>query len=408
MIRYRDSGADDQACPGAWFDANVCPRIRAFRGQYGFFRAGALSKFIPTLRRMVLDGGRLRLVLGSNATDPLTVADLGPLLPLVPPASDGRLTVVSYGNALFHPKVAHIVGDTGRPVGLVGSANMTVQALGTHVEAWLELQADDGPATQVLGDISASIDRWADVDEQGVFQVRTEEDIERLLAQRIVRDRPLPRARQEAPELGGDQPTLRGSRRIRWRPPVLPQVPEAELDVGASGAAEAAPEAPPIAAPFGLAAHARVTIFAMVLAQFDVSHRTGVPGTPEMSLPGEAEAFFGPLGFDSKNQRHAGRHFLVGIETPTGTVIEEYRAWRREAGQGGNADLRFRVSHTLVDMTNPAGGDILQVRRRPGMKPEYDVRLVRTGSPGYQALEARCQRTGGTGGSAGQKRFGLW
>ncbi len=60
----------------------------------------------------------------------------------------------------------------------------------------------------------------------------------------------------------------------------------------------------------------RPTHLAMVLAQFDVSYRTGVPGTPEMSLPGDVEPFSVHWGFDSKNKKHAGRHFFVEIERP--------------------------------------------------------------------------------------------
>lgn len=413
MITYHDTGADGNTCPGLWFDRNLVQGIQAFRGQFGFFRFGALAKYAPVLADLATHGGTVRLVLGSNATDPLTVSDLRPLVGLLAGGTDARITVVSFGNALFHPKVAHIVQANGTSVGIVGSANLTVQALGTHVEAWIELDGGHAATGGALAQAASAIDRWSEATGNGVFQVTSDADIDAMLAQGIILERALPRQRPRIPEQGGQRTaTVRGNRRARWRPPAPQPIAVDELDVapeaaeGHQATAQTQAAAPPLVTP--AATTATFSNFAMVLAQFDVSHRSGVPGTPEMSLPGEVEPFFGPLGFDSKNRKHAGRHFFVEIERNQGNLNDEYRAWRREAGEGGNADFRFRVSHELVDMTDPGGGDILHVQRRPGTNPEYLVRLVRPGAPDYPGLLARCTRSGGTGGAAGQKRFGLW
>ncbi|MCL4198944.1 MAG: hypothetical protein KJZ69_15760 [Phycisphaerales bacterium] len=413
MITYHDTGADEGICPATWFDTNLVQGIAAFRGQFGFFKYGAIAKFASALGDLAVRGGRVRLVLGSNATDPLTVADVRPLVSLFAGSPDARLTVVSFGNALFHPKVAHIVRANHTATGIVGSANLTVQALGTHVEAWIELEGGSAASDTALGQAAAAIDRWAGLTGDGAFQIASEADISMLLAQGIILERSLPRSRPRPPEqLGLRAQTTRGNRRTRWRPPVPQAIVEADLDVAPEDETEpqsATSDHAAVALGAGTPATASTySNFAMVLAQFDVSHRTGVPGTPEMSLPGDVEPFFGPLGFDSKNKKHAGRHFFVEIETPQGVLKDEYRAWRREAGEGGNADFRFRVSHELVDMTDPAGGDILHVQRHPGSNPEYHVRLVKPTSPEYAGLHASCSRSGGTGGAAGQKRYGLW
>jgi hypothetical protein len=413
MIHYHDTGADEDVCPAMWFDRNFVAGISAFRGQFGFFRFGAIAKYAPALRDLVGRGGTIRLALGSNATDPLTVADVRPLVELFAGSRDARLTIVSFGNALFHPKVAHIVRANGTSTGIVGSANFTVQALGTHVEAWIELEGGHATTAGVLARAAAAIDRWSVATANGVFQMRAEADITALLADGIILERALPRYRPRPPqEPGARRPTARGNRRVRWRPPAQQPVTEADLDVATEGEPEQRIEitthSEATAAPARTAPTPGFTNFAMVLAQFDVSHRTGVPGTPEMSLPGDVEPFFGPLGFDRKNRRHAGRHFFVEIERPQGPLNDEYRAWRREAGEGGNADFRFRVSHELVDMTDPVGGDILHVQRRAGTNPEYHVRLVKPTSPEYVGLSARCTQSGGTGGAAGQKKYGLW
>ncbi|MCB9838236.1 MAG: phospholipase D family protein [Phycisphaeraceae bacterium] len=406
MLTYRDSGADDTVCPGNWFDSHLVEGTTAFRGQFGFFRYRALAKYDAILRAATADGGDVRLVLGSNSTDPLTINDLRPLLPAG--GATGHLTVVAFSNALFHPKVAHITGADGSTAAIVGSANLTVQGLGTNAEAWIELDSSGAPVDGALAAIQASIDQWATVvDRPGVYQIRDDRDLENLLDTGVILERALPRTGAGGGARdGATGAPLRGTRAARWRPPAAPA--EATPRVGAEGTP--APETPdePMLGPAVVPGATVFSNFAMLLAHFDVSHRTGVPGTPEMSLPGEVEDFFGPLGYDNKNRKHAGRHFFAEVHLPTGDVTQELRAWKREAGEGGNADFRLRVTHELIDATDPNGGEILHVERHPGRNPEYIVRLIRPADAEFAEVEARCTRAGGTGGAAGQKRYGLW
>ena len=107
---------------------------------------------------------------------------------------------------------------------MVGSANMTEQALGTHVEAWVQLASGHSATDQALADMVAAIDRWQTLADEGVYQVRTEADAERLLASGILIAAVL-RARRAASAARPSPSSGRGSRHPRWRAPVVHEEP---------------------------------------------------------------------------------------------------------------------------------------------------------------------------------------
>lgn len=229
MIRYRDTGApDSEICPGRWFDENVVEGLQSFRGQFGFFRFGAIRKYGDVLRKMASSGKIVNLVLGSNSSDPLTAQDARELMGILVGGPQAHLTVVALSNAIFHPKVAHVVRADGTARAIVGSANMTEQALGVHVEAWVEIESGLPASDQALGDIAATIDRWQTVTDPGVYQVRAESDADELLARGILVDAATRRARRAASTGATPPSTGRGSRRARWRPPVVTEEPTFE------------------------------------------------------------------------------------------------------------------------------------------------------------------------------------
>ncbi|MBM4020042.1 MAG: hypothetical protein FJ288_17280 [Planctomycetes bacterium] len=231
MIRYRDTGApDSEVCPGQWFDENIVAGARSFRGQFGFFRFGAIRKYGEVLHGLAASGRTVNLVIGSNIADPLTTQDARDILRLLADGSHAHLTVIALGNALFHPKVAHIVRSDGAARAFVGSANMTELAFGVHVEAWVEIESGLAAADQALNDIATAIDRWHSVTGNGVYQVRTDAHIESLLSQGIIIDATARRATKAAPAAAGGtaRPRGRGTRRARWRAPVPARRPKAE------------------------------------------------------------------------------------------------------------------------------------------------------------------------------------
>ena len=217
-LRFRDSATGNaDVCAGEWFDEHLVEGVRAFRGQFGFFRFGALARYVPALTNVAASGGPVRLVLGSNLTDPLTLEDVESVLSITSAGAASSLTVVAFRNALFHPKVAHIVKADGSAVAMVGSANFTVAALGANVEAWVELGSGTSPSQSALTRIERATDWWHGTSAAGVFQVRTLADARQLHADGLLIGRGAQRrrdARGRASAHGS-----RGVRRPRWRPP---------------------------------------------------------------------------------------------------------------------------------------------------------------------------------------------
>ena len=216
-IRFRDSatGAAD-VCAGGWFDEHLVDGIRAFRGQFGFFRFGALMKYAPVLTNLAASGGPVRLVLGANVTDPLTLEDVESVLAITSAGPESGLTVVGFRNALFHPKVAHIVRADGSAVATVGSANLTLAALGTNVEAWLELSSGLDPSQTALTQIEQATDWWRNASAPGIFQVRSLADARQLHADGLLIRQGS--QRRHAAMGRADAQSSRGIRRQRWQP----------------------------------------------------------------------------------------------------------------------------------------------------------------------------------------------
>ncbi|HOD83931.1 MAG TPA: hypothetical protein PKG77_21115 [Phycisphaerae bacterium] len=223
MLRYQDTGSGRaDVCPGAWFDRHLVDGIQSFRGQFGFSRYKALRKYAAVIQGLIRNRRVVNLVLGSNSTDPLTVQDLRNTFGLVQGDEHSHLTVVTYSNAIFHPKVAHVVDAGGVGHAIVGSANLTEQAFGKHVEAWVEIDQGHELTNGPLSDIIAAIDRWHTLREAGVYQILALTDIDALLARGLIVDEATRRARRAAARDaggGGGGAGGRGTRPTRWHAP---------------------------------------------------------------------------------------------------------------------------------------------------------------------------------------------
>lgn len=234
-LRFQDSATGDpDVCPGDWFDEHLIKGARAFRGQFGFFRFSALIKYAPVLTSMATSGKPVRLVLGSNVTDPLTMEDVESVLSITTAGAESGLTVVALHDALFHPKVAHVVRSDGSAVAMVGSANLTVAALGTNVEAWLELSSSNALTRKVLRQIEQGTDWWRNASERGIFQVRSLDDALQLRADGILVDGGTQRRRFAALRRRvGTTQSVRGTRLRRWQPPAsaLSEPPDGESEL---------------------------------------------------------------------------------------------------------------------------------------------------------------------------------
>ncbi len=234
MLTFKDTGPRDKdACPGSWFDSKITEGLRAFGCQFGFFRFGALAKYAGVLTKAAADGVPVNLVLGSNPGDQLTEEDVSSILDIISKGDDCSLTVVAFSNALFHPKVAYVVDVHNQTYGFVGSANFTSHAFGANVESWLEIEPADA-TNQVLADIVESTLAWRNAGtSDGAYQVRNGEDIERLLAHRLITTNKARRAAMAKSREGtGSRTSGLASRKIRWKPPKVYEEQDDELIAG--------------------------------------------------------------------------------------------------------------------------------------------------------------------------------
>ena len=158
----------------------------------------------------------MRLVLGSNLTDPLTLEDVESVLSITCAGKESGLTVVALRNALFHPKVAHIVRSDGSVVAMVGSANLTVAALATNVETWVELGSGSRSSQQAVTRIEMGTDWWRTASAPGVFQVGSLADARQLHTDGLLVGRASQRRRAAGMRTAAQG--NRAVRRPRWRP----------------------------------------------------------------------------------------------------------------------------------------------------------------------------------------------
>lgn len=156
-MRYLDTGSSDpNQTLGSWFEAEVKSGLSAIRVQSGYFDADGLGFLLPVLAATQFDG-----VIGSNnrATLGSDVQRLVHALGL--PRANVRLGIVSFGGALFHPKVYHLTRTDKSTTAYIGSANLSERGVsGTHVEAGVILDSRLGDDAATLAAIASAIEAW--------------------------------------------------------------------------------------------------------------------------------------------------------------------------------------------------------------------------------------------------------
>lgn len=157
------------------------------RWQSGFFDEAVLGLFAPALQRLAHEDREVAVLVGSNLTETRSSAVHALVDSLALPRRNARLGIVSYAGGLYHPKTVHISYRSGREVAYVGSANLTSPGLsGLNVEAGVVLDTDEGDSAGVLGDIRRTVDEWFETSPEGLFEVRTHDDVDELEERGIV------------------------------------------------------------------------------------------------------------------------------------------------------------------------------------------------------------------------------
>lgn len=219
-MRYLDTGFGhpDQTL-GKWLEAALAGKPSGLWLQSGYFGYESLAIHDSALRKIAAAGDPTHVVLGANEMS-LTADDLKRLIDAVGGGVGASVTVISYSNALFHPKTYVIRDELGEYRAYVGSANMTGAGVGLNVEAGIGLSTAEGDDAGQIAAIRDSIESWHDRDQDGVFRIATPEDVDELVSARIVSltaSRP-PRTSAKRTSATATTPNRTAGRRINLYP----------------------------------------------------------------------------------------------------------------------------------------------------------------------------------------------
>lgn len=368
-------------------------RYRTLRICVAFATSGGTSRLFGLVQAIVSGGGSVQVFLGvDNGITSLQAAEHLLL------AGADVWSFNTGGGVLFHPKVYWLEGASQSWVS-VGSSNLTSDGLYRNFETNSITVLDP----RVAGDAAeiAALGAWFQAF-PGYAQNCVQ--LERAGLGRLVN------AGHLIDEAAAPQPQVLRSSGARGRRASTPGarivVPPAPPPHPAAPGARTRPRRTPTG-PVVRAAGAQ--FFSMTLSAFDSSHRSGVPGTPEVSLPDDVVLFFPAVSLQGRMYPDA--YFEVVLNNPpAAATVETYRIWQRPPGSAsGHADWRINVGHATIDQTTVGGGDILLFERLPpGSAPAYEVWTISPADPRYPQLLARCNRQVAAAGAAGVKQYGLF
>ena len=302
-------------------------------------------------------------------------------------------------SVLFHSKIYILEGAKKAWIS-VGSSNLTRDGLFRNVEANTIFELDLGIALDkaFLASIKNSLSFFKSFTDN-YFRINGA-DLDKYCIEELLIDEDENPKRQSSSTK--KKPVKGKKSKIFSVPPAPPPFPGLQVKHKKPTPVKAGKPAP-TPAPILIGNY-----FAMTLSHFDCSHRTGVPGTPEMSLPESVVNFFPPV--QASVRKYHDSYFDALLNTPTGTLIVNYRIWQRPGGvSSGHPDWRIRVSHDTIDLTNIAGNDIILFEHLPvGSNPEYEVWIIPTTDPTYPSILSRCSNTAQASGQGGVKQYGIF
>ncbi len=229
-MRYIDNGHGDprEEALFAWLRTVLTADVIGIRWQSGFFEASVLGVFVPTFQRLANENLDAVVLIGSNdgETQASAVHQLVDVLGL--PRPNALLGVVSYADGFYHPKTIHLCYRSGREVAYVGSANLTSRGInGLNIEAGIVLDTDEGDSGDLLNHVEQAASEWFVSRPDGLFQVESHDDVNRLEAHGILATERAPRPpRGEGGGPGGDPLPRRGRRHA------LPPMPDRGIEEG--------------------------------------------------------------------------------------------------------------------------------------------------------------------------------
>jgi hypothetical protein len=311
------------------------------------------------------------------------------------------------GSVLYHPKLYILEGEDTAWVS-IGSSNLTANGLYRNVESNLVLRFDlhEDDTTEVLSP-------WHTWIEQLVETIGEEYLYEKDVLIDLVESKTLINEEQgheesSASSVGKTKGPKTSGKKLPL-PPLPPPVP-----LTSSVLPEQLKKKPTSVKPAKTSTKTEVALapskyrfFAMTLSAFDCSHKTGTPGTPEVSIPEDAAQFFPPVAM--RGRRYPDVYFSARVNAVTDTPSQKYRLWQRPLGSAtGHADWRINIGHGTMDLTSDGGGDLLLVERVDDEEVPYEVWVVKPSESKYADILNKCEFQVTAKSAAGTKRYGLF
>jgi len=351
-----------------------------FRFAVAYMRLSGWDRLAGAIDSLTNRGGRISGVVGVDS-GVTTVEALRALSHV----SHDSVIFYTTSDFIFHPKVYLASGLRSATV-VIGSPNFTRDGLFRNVElaTAVHLDFDSAVDLQIYERYDLLFDELLNVARANIQPI-SDEVLESLVAAGLIASETSGRERDQRTRRGPGARRSRDSGVDRLFPPLrVPVAPppfRAQLPQPAAAAPLVVP--PPTVG--------NVATFIMQLSPFDSSHRTGVPGTPEVLIPHAAIPFFPDLSLSRRQYPDA--LFDVLLNTQTGQERHRYRLWYYEERATGTRidEYRLRMNHDTIDLTTVGGGDLLVISKRPqGADPSYEVTILPRTDPTYPGFLDFC------------------
>lgn len=352
-----------------------------FRFAVAYMRLSGWDRIAGAVDTLLNRGGRVSGIVGVDSG----VTTIEALRALRQVSQD---STVFYTRSAFiyHPKL-YLMNGRETAVAIVGSPNLTRDGLFRNVElsTAVRMNFTSSVDLQVFNRYSALFDELLNTERPNVQPI-TDATLEALITARLIDQEARVREPGHKVPFGRGKPTPHAMAELdRLFPPM--RVPVAPAPTRAVALVPVRPQlvvVPPQTV--GIAG-----TFVMQLSAFDCSHRTGVPGTPEVLVPHQSVHFFPPLSLSGR--RYPDAMFDVLLNTPTGQERHRYRLWYYEERATGTRidEYRLRMNHDTIDLASQGGGDLLVITKRPQQaEPAYEVTILPRTDPTFPAFFSLC------------------
>lgn len=368
-----------------------------------FVTSGGVALLSRAISDFVTVGGSIRVYagIGNGLT---SVQGIEQLL-----LSGAEVYGVEAANILYHPKHYIFNGDEASWIA-VGSANLTASGLFRNFETNL-VASQDEKTTDIIESAKAWTKRLAGM--PGLVTPCLKKNLVTLLKEGKLVDERVTRKR--ATKTAGTGTTAAAS--AKYRKAIYVKTPSLPVPETREGYFSSLSKVRRTAKKAGRTALGILDLknvakssacFAMTLSAFDCSHKSGVPGTPEIAIPEAATPYFPRIKDNGRKYRDVYFPVRVNIGTAHSEIVS-YRLWQRPPGTAsGHADWRINIGHTTIDQTSTGGGDIILFERIDENDPPYEAWIIKPSDPRYQEVHTRCTLEVKASGAAGTKRYGLF